>query len=104
MIDSTTDIEDTPPKKRRLDTQSQKTKQGKPKGAKQSTTLAKAEAAKKKCAAELFAFSSEGIQLRSIVILGVTTTIIGAKEENRTVTRTTSPKICYIMYQGYRPW
>lgn len=55
VVDSTTDVEDTPPKKTKLDRQSQKAKQGKPKGFKQSITLTKAEAAKKR-AAELFAF------------------------------------------------
>lgn len=55
VIDSTTDIEETPPKKRKVDAPAQKKKPGK---AKSAVNLAKAEAAKRR-AAELFAYSPE---------------------------------------------
>ena len=54
-----TDIEDTPPKKRKLDPQLHKAKKVKPNGSKRNIALAKAEAAKKR-AADLFSFSPEG--------------------------------------------
>ena len=52
MIDSTTDVEETPPKKRKVDAPAQKKKTGK------AVNLAKAEAAKRR-AADLFSYSSE---------------------------------------------